>query len=74
MLYGRYISTYPIYCAIGPQRTVCKDGFIGEKCEVGVYTSSFCNNNGLCSIKTHNGIEQLQCECFDGFEGLKILG
>ena len=47
----------------------CKDGFDGKRCEAVVCSSNYCNNNGLCSIKSENDIERLQCECFDGFEG-----
>ena len=45
--------------------------FIGWRSEVAVCTSSYCNNNGLCSIENHNGIEKLQYKCYDGFKGLK---
>ena len=47
----------------------CKDGFDGQRCEVAVCSSNYCNDNGLCTIESNNGIEKLQCECFDGFEG-----
>ena len=46
----------------------CKEGFDGERCEVSVCYSNYCNNNGLCSIN-ENDIHQLQCECNYGFDG-----
>ena len=49
----------------------CKDGFAGKRCEVAVCSSNYCNNNGLCTIKSENeiDIDQLQCECNVGFDG-----
>ena len=47
----------------------CNDGFGGKRCEVAVCSSKYCNNSGLCSIKSNNDTDQLQCECNDGFEG-----
>ena len=52
-------------------RCQCMDGFDGRRCEVPVCSSNYCNNNGLCSLKSDNedDIDQLRCECIDGFEG-----
>ena len=47
----------------------CKEGFDGKRCEIAVCTSNYCNNNGLCSIESHNDTKRLQCECYEGFEG-----
>ena len=49
----------------------CKEGFEGKRCEVAVCSSNYCNNNGVCSIKSdnQNDINQLQCICNYGFEG-----
>ena len=44
----------------------CKDGFAGKRCEVAVCSSNYCNNNGLCTIKSE---EEFNCKCNAGFEG-----
>ena len=47
----------------------CMDGYDGKRCEVIACSSSYCNNNGLCSKESHNNIERLKCECNEGFDG-----